>query len=100
MAKCTGSRIVVLRTLNESEKSWKELLVAYYGPERAQLQATTSFSNQLHKLAKMGMIVKQDAKYFITDLGREFLNTLDPQKVKDAKSEAEISYEIKKELEL
>jgi len=96
MSHFTGSRIVVLRTLLDGPKCWRDLLVAYYGPERSQEPATTSFSNQLKKLINLCWIEKKDGFYLITDMGKQVLQGIEPAYVAAAKSEAQIAHELKK----
>ena len=99
--KLTPNRMVILRELLSGPKSWTQLRIVYYGtPERIASNASTSFHNQLHKLINGGMISKAGEGYSITDLGREWLVGVDADVLAKAKTEAHISSEIRKELNL
>ena len=56
--KITAERNKILVALEEGPKSWTALRLAYYGPERAKLPASTSFHNQLQRMLTGGLIKK------------------------------------------
>ena len=54
----TARRAVILDALAEGGKSWTQLRLAYYGPERAKAKASTSFHNQLSAMVAAGLVVR------------------------------------------
>lgn len=93
MTEITPQRVVVLKHLESGPKSWAYLRLAYYGPERAKSKASTSFMNQLQKLAELGLIKKTLQGYEITEVGRQMLGQVDPVQKMVAKSQAQVRFE-------
>jgi predicted transcriptional regulator len=68
--KVTDGRKVLLQSLRSGPKSWKELRLAYYGPERAKSKASTSFMGQLKKMKEVDFIaVNTEGKYELGHIG-------------------------------
>jgi predicted transcriptional regulator len=95
----TDNRKLIIKALaNGVQLSWKELRLAYFGPERAAHPASTSFMTQINKMTELGLIQKVEGKYSLADAGQLILTehpeilegnfvstaarTFDPSKVK------------------
>jgi len=90
--KVTSNRIVFLRELKEGPRTWRDLRLAYYGPERSKNPASTSFVNQVNKLIMYGVITKKDGHYELTEKGKEMLSQVTPEQLSEAKTVAEMKY--------
>ena len=90
--KVTPNRIVFLRELKDGPRCWRDLRLAYYGPERSKNPASTSFMNQINKLTMYGVIIKKDGFYELTDQGRQMLESVAPQSLEAAKTVAQLKY--------
>jgi len=99
LTKCSGSRLVILRELMVGPKTWAELRLSFYGPERAKNHASTSFQNQLNKLVAYGVIQKLNDKWMLTDFGILTTKQMDENKLTAAKSIAQSLHDISKEME-
>ena len=70
--KLTDGRKALIKSLAEGVKSWSELRMSYYGPERYKSKASTSFTMQLTKLKMMNVIeVNPEGKYTLGSVGKE-----------------------------
>ena len=90
--KVTPNRIVFLRELKDGPRAWKDLRLAYYGPERSKNPASTSFMNQINKLMMYNIIAKKDGFYELTQEGRSMLEAVEPESLAAAKTVAEVKY--------
>lgn len=70
----TDSRKLIIKALGNGPLAWKELRLAYFGPERAAHSASTSFMTQIKKMSTLGLIQKVDNKYLLTDAGQLILS--------------------------
>jgi predicted transcriptional regulator len=92
--KVTPSRLVFLNVLRKGPATWKDLRFAYYGPERSQNPASTSFHNQIKKLTEKGVIKQEDGHYVLTDEGKKLLEVVTDTQLETAKAPAQVKAEV------
>jgi len=72
--KLSDGRKALIKSLADGSKSWSELRLTYYGPERAKSRASTSFVMQLNKLKMANVIVTDGSgKYILGEVGKQLL---------------------------
>jgi len=91
--KVTPNRIVIMRELKDGPKTWRDLRLSYYGPERAKNPASTSFMNQLEKMMVYKIIDKKEGHYELTQIGKELLENVAPESLSVAKTKAQLLFE-------
>jgi predicted transcriptional regulator len=91
--KVTNNRLVFLRELKDGPRTWKDLRLAYYGPERAKNPASTSFMNQIKKLVSFGVLNHIDGHYELTEKGKTLLVEANQEALMAAKTVAQLKAE-------
>ena len=62
----TANKVVVLRTLEAGAAKWSVLRKEYFGPARAEQQASTSFYTQIKSMIGKGLVQKTANGYEAT----------------------------------